>query len=58
MALPDIVVTRADFERLSALLDSASAAEVSDYLDTELNRARIGTGDPDLLMVGTKLTLR
>jgi regulator of nucleoside diphosphate kinase len=41
MALPDIVITRADFERLSKLLDSAAAAAVSDYLDLELSRARI-----------------
>jgi regulator of nucleoside diphosphate kinase len=41
MALPDIVISRSDFERLSKLLDSASAAAVSDYLDAELSRARI-----------------
>jgi regulator of nucleoside diphosphate kinase len=41
MALPDITITRADFERLSKLLDSASASAVSDYLDAELNRAQI-----------------
>lgn len=41
MALPDIVISRSDFERLSTLLDSASAAAVSDYLDAELSRARI-----------------
>jgi regulator of nucleoside diphosphate kinase len=41
MAQPDIIITRADFERLSKLLDSASASAVSDHLDAELNRAQI-----------------
>ena len=38
----------------------ASAARIARQVNSlwELNRTRIGTGDPNLLMVGTRLTLR
>jgi hypothetical protein len=40
--------------------DSASTAEIARKVDGlwELNRSRIDTGDPDLLMTGTRLVLR
>jgi hypothetical protein len=40
--------------------DDASVAEIAREVSRlwELNRVRIATGDPDLLMVGTQLTLR
>jgi nucleoid-associated protein YgaU len=40
--------------------DGASVAKIAREVNRlwELNSDRIGTGDPDLLMVGTRLTLR
>ena len=40
--------------------DDTSAARIAREVNRlwELNSARIGTGDPDLLMVGTRLALR
>ena len=40
--------------------DDASVAKIAREVNRlwELNSDRIGTGDPDLLMVGTKLVLR
>ena len=39
---------------------TASTAQIAREVNRlwELNQDRIGTGDPDLLMVGTRLTLR
>lgn len=60
---PPIKMTRLDHERLIKLAEVAAdrMPEVSDYLFTELERARIisiGTVDPALVTMGSTVTFR
>ena len=60
---PKIVLTEADYARLSRLADAAAhrMPEVAEYLAAELDRAKIvqdGRKPPKLVTMGTTLTFR
>ena len=61
--LPQIIVTRPDYERLSALADAAmrNASAVGEELAAELDRARIVEADeiaPDVVTMHARFTFR